>query len=264
MAELTEKSSVNRTDRYRVVVYDDDTLAELRTTKVTKSGILIGLILFFLTSSLLTALLISYTPLRYLVPGYADITNNRTYMEISSKITALEEELDAQRTYTNGLKNMLNPTGAKISDLSGLEKASGGKMDNDPTALNIPLDHYYFYSPLNGTVSSQFDQERKHFGIDIVAEKDSPIKCILDGVVINADWSAKTGNTISVQHDNDIISVYKHNSKLLKNIGEKVQAGEAIAIIGNTGLHSSGPHVHFELWQKGQPINPLKYIDLNK
>ncbi len=264
MSELTENRNLNQTDRYRIVVYDDETLAEIRTAKVTKSGILIGLILFFLISSLLTALLIAYTPLRYLVPGYADITNNRTYMEISHKIEVLEDELDAQRTYTSGLKNMLNPTGTKISDISGLEKASGGKMASDRSVLDIPLDHYYFYSPSNGTVSSVFDIERKHFGVDIVAEKDSPIKSVLDGVVINADWSAKTGNTISIQHNNDIISVYKHNSKLLKNIGEQVQAGEAIAIIGNTGLHSSGPHVHFELWQKGKPINPLKYIDLKK
>ncbi len=264
MADLTEKHSKNRSDKYRIVVYDDDTLAEIRTTKVTKSGIVIGLILFFLTSSLLTALLISFTPLRYLVPGYADITNNRTYVEINAKLQSLEDELNAQRIYTNGLKNMLNPSGTKISDLASLEEASGGKMGAQPSTLDIALDHYYFYSPLSGTVSSAFDNERKHFGVDIVAEKDSPIKSVLDGVVVNADWSANTGNTISVQHDNDLISVYKHNSKLLKNIGEKVSGGEAIAIIGNTGLHSSGPHVHFELWHKGAPVNPLTYIELDK
>ena len=254
------------TDRYRVVVYDDDTLAELRSNKVTGGGILVGICLFFLLSSLLTAVLISYTPLRYLVPGYADVTNNKAYMEVQKKLSEIETELDAQRTYTNGLKNMLNPSNVKINgavtDIENISKESSHNMGQSG-GLDLPLDHYYFHSPLNGEVSGKFDRDNKHFGVDIVAQKDSPIKSILDGVVVTADWSAKTGNTISIQHKNDIISVYKHNSKLLKKIGENVKAGEAIAIIGNTGLHTSGPHVHFELWSNRQAVDPQAYINFD-
>lgn len=255
------------TNPFRVVIYDDDTLAELRSTKVTGGGILVGICLFFIVSSLLTAVMISYTPLKYLVPGYADVTNNKAYMEVQEKLAEIETELDAQRTYTNGLKNMLNPTNVKlngaVSNIDGLESHQSLYSKGKSTGVALSLDHYYFHSPLKGEVSAGFDRDQKHFGVDIVAQKDSPVKSILDGVVITADWSVKTGNTISVQHRNDIISVYKHNSKLLKNIGENVKAGEAIAIIGNTGLHTNGPHVHFELWNNRRPIDPSEYIEFN-
>ena len=262
MPDNTDNRNNNQSrisNKYRVVIYDDDTLAEVKTTRVSGLGVTVAILIFFLLSSLLTAALISFTPLKYLVPGYADITNNRAYVEINEKLQMLETELDAQRTYTNGIKNMLNPSGTKVQDVSGLDEESVSISSN----VDLSLDYFYFHCPLSGEVSSSFDKEKKHFGVDIVAEKDSPIKSILDGVVINADWSTKTGNTISIQHRNNIISVYKHNSKLLKNTGENVKAGEAIAIIGNTGLHSSGPHVHFELWNMGEPVDPMDYIHLN-
>ena len=262
MSEKTDNrnnSQSRLSNTYRVVVYDDDTLAEVRTTRVSGISVAIAILVFFILSSLLTAALISFTPLKYLVPGYADITNNRAYVEINEKLQALEIELDAQRTYTNGIKNMLNPSGTKVQDITSMDEESMSIASD----VGLPLDNFFFHCPLSGEVSSAFDKDKKHFGVDIIAEKDSPVKCILDGVVINADWSAKTGNTISIQHRNNIVSVYKHNSKLLKNTGENVKAGEAIAIIGNTGLHSSGPHVHFELWNMGQPVDPLDYIHIN-
>jgi len=167
---------------------------------------------------------------------------------------SIEDELDAQRVYTEGLKNMLNPTNSKIS-----EQITNNKKNAQKDLLNI--DQFYFFTPLEGEISAGFDLNKKHFGVDIVAKKDSPVKSVMDGVVITSDWSTKTGNTISIQHKNDVISVYKHNSKLLKKIGQHVTAGEAIAIIGNTGLHTSGPHVHFELWNDGNAVDPTKYIN---
>lgn len=268
MAEaLDKKKSLQErlSDKYRIVVIDDDTLGEVRSTRVSPLGVIIGLVLLFMVMGMITAALISFTPLRYLVPGYADVTNNRTYMDLTHKLEAIESELDAQRVYTNGFKNMLNPSDIKIDE----NNLGGGKIENNSTnglntansSMDLSLEHYYFCSPLKGEISAAFDLENKHFGVDIVAEKDSPVKSILDGVVITADRSIKTGNTISIQHRNDLISVYKHNSVLLKKIGQTVKTGEAIAIIGNTGILTTGPHVHFELWSSGKAVDPQDYIN---
>jgi len=250
-------------DKYRLVILEDDTLGEVKTTKITGMGILFSLLGLFIMISLLCFVLISYTPIRYLVPGYADINNNRAYNELKLKLDEIEKELDAQKIYTNGLKNMLNPSGDLIKDLTDKNPSNNNFKSFSEGSNRISLNNYYFCPPLKGEISAAFDAEGKHFGIDIVAEKDSPVKCILDGVVISSDWSIKTGNTISVQHHNDLISVYKHNSALLKNVGQNVKTGEAIAIIGNTGILTNGPHVHFELWQGGRAMNPADYINFN-
>ena len=257
-------SKYKLSDTFRMVIIDDDTLKEVRTTRFSLTNVItliVGSILFIMA---LTYCLIAFTPMRYLVPGYADISNNRVYMELSQKIEELEEDITAQRVYTEGFKNFLNPTGAKIEDLSS-EQAIGKINSNEKSYIKksstaLSVEHYYFCNPLKGEISAEFDIDKSHYGIDIVAPKNSPILNILDGVVINSDWSDKTGYTISVQHDGNLVSIFKHNSVLLKKTGERVKKGEALAIIGNTGELSSGPHVHFELWNDGQAINPAHYF----
>ena len=126
---------------------------------------------------------------------------------------------------------------------------------------NRPLEQLYLVPPLTGAISLGFDVERNHLGIDINAPKNTPVKATLGGHIIYSDWSIETGNTIGIQHDHGIISFYKHNSALLKKTGSYVEAGEAVAIIGNTGTLSSGPHLHFELWVDGKPMDPTRYIN---
>ena len=121
----------------------------------------------------------------------------------------------------------------------------------------------YYFTPLKGTVTNTFNQAEAHFGVDIVAPKNEAIKAALDGTVIFADWTVETGYVIQLQHKNNITSIYKHNSVLLKEVGQRVKAGEAIAIIGNTGKLSSGPHLHFELWKEGKAIDPMQFINFN-
>jgi len=249
-------------DKYRLVILDDDTLGEIKSIRFSIFGILATFIGSVVIIVLLTFVLISFTPLRYVVPGYADIENNQVYMELNQKLDDLEEEIEAQRVYTNGLKNILNPSGKKLNIEEGQSGILPEFQDEDSNS-NIELTNYYMMAPLKGSVSAAFNLEKNHFGVDIVAPKDTPVKSILDGVVINADWTNKTGNTISIQHSNNIISIFKHNSKLLKKSGEVVKKGEAIAIIGNTGELSTGPHVHFELWNKGVVVNPEHYISFN-
>jgi len=132
----------------------------------------------------------------------------------------------------------------------------------NPEAVNdIPLEQLFFIPPITGRMSEGFMPDKKHYGVDILAPKNTPIKAVMDGYVITSDWTLETGNTIGIQHANGIVTFYKHNSALLKKTGSLVKAGEAVAIIGNTGTLSDGPHLHFELWHKGKPINPIDFIN---
>ena len=122
------------------------------------------------------------------------------------------------------------------------------------------LQDIYFFTPISGIITSRFDLSEEHYGVDVVAKTDEPVKCIADGSVIMADWTQSSGNIIAVQHRGNLISVYKHNAALLKKVGSFVSAGEIIAIIGNTGELTTGPHLHFELWYNGNPVNPEDFV----
>ena len=131
---------------------------------------------------------------------------------------------------------------------------------NDVKGNNRPLAQLYFIPPVSGEISAGFMIDENHYGVDVLAPKNTPVKAVMDGYVISSDWTLETGNTIGIQHDNKMISFYKHNSQLLKSTGDQVRAGEAVAIIGNSGTLSDGPHLHFELWYDGKPLNPEDYI----
>ena len=125
---------------------------------------------------------------------------------------------------------------------------------------DVPLEQMYFTPPVNGEISAAYMPDRKHFGVDILAPKNTAVKAAMDGYIFFSDWTLETGNTIGIQHANNTITFYKHNSVLLKKAGSFVKAGEAVAIIGNTGTLSDGPHLHFELWNRGKPVNPTDFI----
>ena len=265
-------------DTYRLVVLDDETLQEVRSFKLS----LLNLYLFFSSIIVLTAVLILclffFTPVKRLVPGYGDINDHPKFQELNKQYHNLEKELDTQEEYINGFKNMLSD-GDKGPELEKLISAQpkgqeghshenaieknitkvSARKQNDPADLN--LEHFHFIIPLKGSISAGYEAENKHFGIDILAPKNSAIKSITDGVVINSDWNLETGNTISIQHKNNLITVFKHNSVLLKKEGDFVKSGEAIAIIGNSGTLSDGPHMHFELWFNGKPLNPQEFFN---
>jgi murein DD-endopeptidase MepM/ murein hydrolase activator NlpD len=119
---------------------------------------------------------------------------------------------------------------------------------------------FNFFTPLSGIITSKFNSKEKHFGIDIVTSANEAVKATLDGTVIYADWTIETGHVIAIQHSRNLISVYKHNSVLLKSEGEYAKAGEPIAIAGQSGELTTGPHLHFELWYNGTAVNPEEYI----
>ncbi len=258
-------------DNYRISILDDENLEEVGSYNLS---LLSFYIFISVIGSLLSVLVISFivfTPVKRLIPGYGDINDNKKFIELSRKVDALEEEVKAYDVYTNGLKNMLT---------GGVHNSSVVKIDAMEALKNIPpemvnqadvlesrrakeLNFLKFAVPVSGKISARFSPDIQHYGVDILAAKDSPIKSIMDGVVISADQSITTGNSVFIQHSKNLVSVYKHNSALLVKTGDIVKTGQAVAIIGNTGEMSTGPHLHFEMWYDGKYINPENYLTFN-
>jgi len=253
-------------DTYRILVIDVEDLKEVGNYQLSMAKIytyiLIGLFLF----SVILVSFVAFTPLKRLIPGYGDIEEKTKFVELRKKITNLEIELETQIIFTQGFQNMLSGNGdVNISMPESAITPFSSKVVSDAdlkeSKITRSLENQYFVPPVLGVISAIFDRANNHLGTDIVAPKDTPIKAVSEGVVIGSDFTLDTGNTISIQHHNNLISIYKHNSALLKKSGDKVSAGEAIAIIGNTGELTDGPHLHFELWYDGNPVNPENFIN---
>jgi len=262
-------------DTYRLHIVDVEDLKEVSRYQFTMRKLYTIIITGMLVFSFLLISLVAFTPLKRLMPGYGDIEENSKFIELRKKIDVLENEIETQITYTKGLQNMLagNSPGEVPISLGTSENTigSGDKTTRNTiseteiieSSITQSLDRQYFVAPVIGSISAGFDISTNHLGVDILAAKNTPIKAISAGVVISSDFNLDTGNTISIQHQNNIISVYKHNSALLKKSGEKVNAGEAIAIIGNTGTLTDGPHLHLELWYDGTPVNPENFLSFD-
>jgi murein DD-endopeptidase MepM/ murein hydrolase activator NlpD len=270
--------------RYRLVVMNDDTFEENFSLRLTPLGlfILLGsvtiIMIMFVTS------LIAFTPIREYIPGYADAGVRRNLIRLTFKSDSLEQSLIAQNAFIANISNVLKGNIKSDSTQNRPDKnkeynklqmnASKSEADlrktiegQDQYSLNYETEtnknaitNFSFFTPLKGIISSSFKTSEQHYGTDIVGPENEAIKSTLDGTVILATWSSETGYTITVQHSNNLISVYKHNSVLLKKVGDYVKAGDPIAIIGNSGEQTTGPHLHFELWYAGNPIDPQEYM----
>jgi len=269
---------------YRVTVKREETYEEVKAYNVNKTNLWALAVGTFLTIALLTFALIALTPLRTLLPGFGALNERSELVELNRQLREIEETVQAQNAYTTNVQRIL------VGDIEAYDEAAEASSEAIPdsaihteripedealrqavasaktryqanaTGAGVPLDQLHLTPPLLGTVSSPFDPTDRHFGVDIVAPSETPIKATLDGYVVDASWSLETGNVIAIQHAGDLLTFYKHNSSLLKRTGDFVKAGEAIAIIGNTGTRTDGPHLHFELWHRGQPINPVGFV----
>ena len=255
-------------DTYRISILDDENLEEVGSYNLSLLSFytLISVIAFVLAGLVIS--FIVFTPVKRLIPGYGDINDNKKFIELSKKVDELEKEMSAYDTYTTGLKNMLtggihNSSVEKIDSLEALKSVRPELINQDDlaeTSRAKELDFLKFATPVSGKISAGFNPSTQHFGVDVVAAKDTPIKSILDGVVISAEQSVSTGNSVYIQHQKNVVSVYKHNSVLLVKTGDVVKTGQAVAIIGNSGEMTTGPHLHFEMWYDGKYVNPEKYI----
>lgn len=271
-------------NKFRFVILNDDTFEEILTLRLSPLNIFTFSVLSIATTIALTTTLIAFTPLKELIPGYASSKLRREAIDLALKTDSLELALEYNQNYLNSIQRILQ---GEVIDTVLQELQNDTSVGNEPITLSEPsaqdsafrewveeenaftlsnrvpnLDIPQLFSPLDGVVTSSFDKSTGHFAVDIAAAKNTPIKSCYEGTVIFADWTSETGHIIIIQHENNLLSAYKHNSALLKEVGEFVRSGEAIAIIGNSGENSTGPHLHFELWFEGAAINPEDFIKL--
>ncbi len=287
-------------DTYRLVVMNDDTFEEVTSVKLTPLAVYIGFSSLIVGTAILVTALIIWTPLKRYIPGYGDFHRDSEIAALTSKVGALENEVNATRAYSDNIRKILvgdlssmtketvekqgqpeNPADTMPKDVDRIpedeelrKEVDQGTFTADPKAVatagigaigarDIPLEQLYFIPPVSGDVTAAFELKKSHFGIDIAAPKNTAVKAAADGMVISAGYTVETGYSIAIQHPNNVVTMYKHNSVLLKQAGSAVKAGEAIAIIGNSGEDTSGPHLHFELWHKGRAVNPADFINFN-
>ncbi len=253
-------------DTYRVLILDDENLEEVASYNISLLNfyVLISVVGFLFAILVISSII--FTPVKQLIPGYGDIRGNREYVKLTKKIDDLEKDIEAYDTYINGISNMLSSGSGKDDKSKTAEVSSSptiivNQSELQESKVARELDFLKFAKPISGKIAASFQPSIQHYGIDILAAKDTPIKAIMDGVVISAEASVNSGNSVFIQHSKNVISVYKHNSALLVKTGDIVKTGQAIAIIGNTGEHSTGPHLHFEMWYDGKYVNPVNYIN---
>jgi len=266
---------------YRLSIFDNNNLTEVYTSTVSRLSIWIILLFISLVSVSITLILLFYTPLKRNIPGFPSRHMSEMIQYNSIMVDSLQYEIEKRDNYLQKIQKVI--MGEVVEDTVSNTETIVEKVEMKPMGNNsifesliendganpsanirenedVNLSKIKFHPPVKGTVTNKFKASPGHFGTDIVAAKNTKILAALKGTVIFAEWSISTGYVIQIQHDNNLISVYKHNSDVKVKQGEMVNAGDFIAVMGNEGELSSGPHLHFELWHNGKPVNPEKYI----
>ena len=264
---------------YKVVVSSEDTFEEKLSFKANKINVFIIMLVYSIILISFTISIVFFTQLREMVPGYSssDLLNRAIYL--TKKTDSLEQQIALNNKFYKSIEdvlsgninefiardelsidsNLINPGVVTISPNSQdsiLRKYVENEEKFNLTNNELIIENKMFFSPIKGEITQNFNYNENHFAIDIAADIGTPVKSVLDGKIIFSEWSLQTGYVVVIDHGENIISVYKHNSKTLKEQNDFVQAGEVIAYSGNQGNLSSGPHLHFELWKNGTPIDP--------
>jgi murein DD-endopeptidase MepM/ murein hydrolase activator NlpD len=281
-----DKKKRNWRDKYRFSVINDTTFEEVWRVRLTQYSaiLLISFLVVFIIGA--TTSLIAFTNLREFIPGYPDVTMRRNILISAIRLDSLDKELALRDKYFANLNAIISgkepvdiywkqDTSKNYKDIvfnnSPEDSALRARVENEErynltlgssTSETISsLAGMHFFPPVKGIISGRYDIRTRHFGTDIVTLPKAVVSSALNGTVIFTGWTMETGYVIEVQHPNNIVSVYKHNASLLKETGDLVRAGEAISIVGDSGeIYTSGPHLHFEIWYKGSPLDPEKHI----
>ncbi len=292
MSEKRKKLKEKLHKKYRIVIYNYDTHEEKFHFRLTRMNVFGIVIISMLLLIILTTYIIAFTPLREYIPGYTDVSLNKRVYEMERRADSLEIIFQQKDQYINNIKRIIMDddfttdsvnsllTQSSNTDFNNItikkskedsifranfEIETRNNLFNSPIMSDITADLKIvsFYSPIDGIVTNHFDRANKHYGTDLVASNNAVIKATADGTVIYSGWSVDNGYCIGIQHNGNLLSFYKHNAVLLKEEGEYVSAGDPIAIYGNSGSLSTGPHLHFELWYNGTPLNPEDYISFD-
>jgi len=272
---------------------NDETFEEKINFKLSRLNVFVALGSISILLVFLTSYIIAFTPLREYIPGYTNVKLIKKSYENTLKIDSLTREVENRDIYLNNLKLIFqgvpivdpktnypkdslkkydNIIISKSKDDSILRRQIEGMDKYELTSTDLTIDNsdnyqsthtisnFIYFAPMKGIIINGFDISKHHYGVDIAGKKNDVIKSTLNGTVIFSNWTLETGYTIGIQHQHNLISIYKHNSELLKKTGDYVRAGEPIAFIGNSGEFTSGHHLHFELWYNGIPVNPREYI----
>ena len=267
----------------RLVILNEDTFEEIFSLRLTLMNVFVVATVGALLIIFITTYIIAFTPLREYIPGYASTKLKRDATELALKSDSLSQALKKNEAYIASIKKIL--TGdldyAKFSkdSITATNMESISEEDLQPTEADLKLreevareDKYnlfekakpkvsvVFFPPAKGMITERINPKEKHYAVDVALAKNTPIKAVLAGTVIFADWTPTTGNVVIIRHNNGFISAYKHASSLTKEQGDAVRTGEVIALAGSTGQESTGVHLHFELWKDGYPIDPTIFI----
>lgn len=275
------------TTKYLLIIRNEENFAEKTTYSFTYAKIILFLFFIFLTLAGSSFYLVTTVLEQWFDPRFVQLKATRETMELSLKIDSLTTEVNKKDAFIGNLRLILSgqteqyadiETSGNISsaELKEIEQSqslnpidSQFRQEFEKSGVNIQLvesslaeelQDFYLFKPVDGVVSGEYNPQEEHYAIDIVSKEDEPVKAVADGTVIIASWTQDGGYVIGIQHRGNLISMYKHNSELTKSVGSFVTAGEVISIIGNTGELTTGPHLHFELWYDGNPIDPQEFI----
>ncbi len=270
--------------KYRLIVLNEDTFEERLSFKLTRLNVFVAVSLAAIFLIVATTILIAFTGLREYIPGYSSTALKQRAAELAYRADSLQMVVELNNQYYNSIKKVLagdvNTVNFNRDSVIAAQQSLDEDIDLRPSREDSLLRemvvqedkyniletatnkaNYALFPPVKGPISEGYDLKERHFGVDIVTSNNAPVKAVSEGTVIFAEWTAETGNVIILEHSYGLLSIYKHNSSLTKEQGEKVRKGEVIATSGSTGEFTTGPHLHFELWSEGQPLNPTEFID---
>lgn len=270
-------------NRYRLVIINETTFEEESFFRLSRLNVIIVAIMLFFVLFTLSFLSIAYTPLQEFIPGKSSAALRQEALKNRDLLDSIMQQQEFQARYINALRSLMvgevdfiNPETDVLSATNDSIKMVSIAPNTSDSILRQQVaqeDKYnvldsgvtptrsLLFPPAQGPISQEYDVNKKHYAVDIVLQENSPIKAIAAGIVIFAEWTAETGYVIMVEHQNSMLSIYKHNATLTKQQGDLVTSGEVIATAGNTGEYTTGFHLHFELWSEGYPLNPTDVID---
>lgn len=283
---MSKSNKEHKTSNFRLAIIDNQSHKQLWTMHFTRTSFFVTIVTILVCLSAAIYSIIAYTPVRTFIPGYPDARSKRAAIQNAITIDSLETVIYKWGLYSENLKRVMEgmdpvridslvnasmPSSTADADMAEIQRRDSllrEKVKQEEQfgisaqreKRNLPIEGLHFFSPLKGVVSQGFNPA-SHPYIDITAPQGSVVKAVLEGTVIFTGWSEEFGHTIQIQHEGDIISIYKHNESLLKKTGDKVTAGSPIALVGNTGDLTTGTHLHLELWHKGNAVDPSKYIN---
>lgn len=288
LCKMAKSENKKRTwrDKYRFSVINDATFEEVWRVRMTQSSafLLITFLVLFIIGA--TTSLIAFTNLREFIPGYPDVTMRRNILISAIRLDSLDRELALRDKYFANISAIIQgkpvPEIIVRQDTSRDYASIDFNISSEDSALRARIEKeeqfnltlglsshesvtglsgMHFFSPVKGIISGRYDIRTKHYGTDIVTKPKAIVSAALDGTVIFTGWTMETGYVIQIQHSNNVVTIYKHNESLLRETGDLVRAGEALSVVGDSGeLYTSGPHLHFEIWYKGSPLDPEKHI----